>query len=101
MRLAAAFSLFQDLWQAVPAGIMPTVRAVLLSPSLLLRPREFLRLFFAQMWIPFGNGVNENSRAVKEVLITPNAYGVVLDIGAGYTAFYNCYSPYSFRIIKI
>lgn len=55
-----------------------------MSPSLLLRPIALSRVFFAYVWIPFGVGANENSRADKELLITPNAYGVVLDIGAGH-----------------
>jgi hypothetical protein len=94
MKLTAALSLLQDLWQAVPPAFTPTIRAVILSPSLLLRPRALSRLFFAHIWILFGDGVNEHSRAAKEILITPNAYGVVLDIGAGYTGFYGCHSPY-------
>ena len=87
MKLTAALSILQDIWVVVPAAIMPTVRAVILSPSLLLRPNALSRFFFSQVWILFGDGVNENSRPVKELLITPNAYGVVLDIGAGYLTF--------------
>ena len=87
MKLTVALSLLQDIWLAVPVAFLPTIRAVILSPSLLLRPTALSRLFFSHVWIPFGDGVNENSRAVKEPLITPNAYGVVLDIGAGYMTF--------------
>ncbi|CCM00218.1 uncharacterized protein FIBRA_02246 [Fibroporia radiculosa] len=38
----------------------------------------------SHLWIPFGDGIDENARPVKENLITPNARGVVLDIGAGH-----------------
>jgi hypothetical protein len=85
MKWTTALSILQDLFQILQIGAMPTLWAVLLSPSLLLRPRALSRLYFAKVWVLFGAGVNENSRAVKELLITPNAYGVVLDIGAGDT----------------
>ena len=37
----------------------------------------------AHIWVLFGNPTDEGGRSTKEALITPNAYGVVLDIGAG------------------
>ena len=83
MKLSAAFSILVDLRIVIQIAFMPTFYAVLGSPSLLLRPRVLSRIFMAKLWIVFGNGVDENGRAVKEQLITPNAYGVVLDIGAG------------------
>ena len=86
MKLAAALSLLQDILEAVPPAVIPTVWAIIQSPSL-IRPSALSRLFFANLWVPLGNGVNENNRAVKESLIIPNAYGVVLDIGAGYGFF--------------
>jgi hypothetical protein len=89
MKLTRAFGLWQDLWYAVPPAILPTLQDVMLSPSILLRPQALSHLFFARIWVLFGNGVNENGRAIKDALITPNAYGVVLDIGAGYTIFYD------------
>ena len=35
------------------------------------------------VWVPFGNGIDINARETKSSLLTPNAYGVVLDVGAG------------------
>lgn len=37
----------------------------------------------AHIWALFGNPTDEGGRSTKEALITPNAHGVVLDIGAG------------------
>jgi hypothetical protein len=37
----------------------------------------------ASVWNLYGNSVDEAGRNVKTGLITPHAYGVVLDIGAG------------------
>jgi hypothetical protein len=37
----------------------------------------------AHIWAVFGNSTDEGGRSTKEALITPNAYGVVLDIGVG------------------
>jgi len=42
------------------------------------------RLFMAEVWENFGQLVDEGGRSVKEGLIPPNAYGVVLDLGAGH-----------------
>jgi hypothetical protein len=88
---AAALSPLQYIREVVPPAVIPTIQAIIRSPSLLVRPTTLSRLFFANIWISFGNGVNENSRAAKDILITPNAYGVVLDIGAGNTVFCHCH----------
>ena len=87
MKLSAAFSILVDLRFGIQAAFMPTLYAVLDSPSLLLRPSDFSRIFMANLWATFGNGVDENGRGVKQQLITLNAYGVVLDIGAGQSVF--------------
>jgi hypothetical protein len=83
MKLAAAFSILSYLSAALSAGFRPTFRAVIQSPSLLFKPSALSKVFFGNLWVPYGNGVDDRSRAVKSHLITPNAYGVVLDIGAG------------------
>ena len=64
-------------------GFVPTLRAVLRSPTLLLYPSAISRIFMNHVWSAYGDGVDTNSRAVKEGLVTANAQGVVLDIGAG------------------
>jgi hypothetical protein len=53
------------------------------TPSLLLHPKMLSQTFMGHVWVDFGNGVDEGGRPVKNGLITPNATGVVLDLGAG------------------
>ncbi|KAF9466807.1 hypothetical protein BDZ94DRAFT_1157451 [Collybia nuda] len=83
MKLSAAFSILLDLRVGIQAALLPTLRAIMASPSLIFRPAALSRSFMANLWISFGKGVDENGRAVKIQLITPHAHGVVLDIGAG------------------
>jgi hypothetical protein len=40
----------------------------------------------ANVWTLFGDLVDDGARPVKQHLIAQNAYGVVLDIGAGQKA---------------
>ena len=82
MKLKNAFALFTDLRAALQAAFLPTVRALIMTPLLLLHPVELSRLFMAHVWTTFGDSVDEGGRDVKLKLI-PNAQGVVLDIGAG------------------
>ncbi|KDR71542.1 hypothetical protein GALMADRAFT_253876 [Galerina marginata CBS 339.88] len=84
MRLVNALSLLFDLRLAISIAIFPTLKALIWEPSLLLRPHALSRVFMANVWAGFANGTDEGGRLVKEQLITPNAYGVVLDIGAGH-----------------
>ncbi|KAI0776933.1 S-adenosyl-L-methionine-dependent methyltransferase [Trametes elegans] len=84
MKLSAAFAILIDLRLAVQAALFPTAKAITSSPFLLFRPHEVSRIFMSHVWKTFGEGVNESGRAVKDSLIPRNAYGVVLDIGAGH-----------------
>jgi hypothetical protein len=43
------------------------------------------RPFIANVWLTFGKLVDEGGKDVKLNLIPANAYGTVLDIGAGQT----------------
>ena len=72
-----------QLWFSLRIAFFPTLKAICKSPSLLLRPRDISRIVMAHVWKPFGDGLDENGRSVKQSLIPPNAHGVVLDIGAG------------------
>jgi len=94
MKLAAAFSILFDLRAGVLFAFKPTVRAIIETPSLLFKPATLSRLFFANVWITFGDGVDGNCRSVKEHLITPNAYGIVLDLGAGHGHTVNYLDPH-------
>ncbi|KAG0693241.1 S-adenosyl-L-methionine-dependent methyltransferase [Suillus ampliporus] len=84
MRLAAAFGLLPELCLVISTGLFPTILTVWRSPSLLFQPRELSRFFMSKVWNLYGNGVDGNAKGVKQTLITPHAYGVVLDIGAGH-----------------
>ncbi|KAK7681726.1 hypothetical protein QCA50_015073 [Cerrena zonata] len=84
MNLSDKLGILHQLYFATSIAILPTCRAVLRSPSLLLRPHALSRVFMVHVWSQFGPGIDENTQGIKEALITPNAHGVVLDVGAGY-----------------
>ncbi|EGN97407.1 hypothetical protein SERLA73DRAFT_184103 [Serpula lacrymans var. lacrymans S7.3] len=84
MKLSASIGLLIDLRFAIQSALWPTLAALWLSPSILLQPTLVSHLFMAHVWTAFGNGVDERARPVKKELITDNAHGVVLDIGAGH-----------------
>lgn len=83
MRLSEGLSPLGDLRAAVSFGIGPLLKALYNQPSLLLHPRYLSHIFFNGVWSVFGDGIDENSRSLKEALITAHASGVVLEIGAG------------------
>ena len=84
MQLRNAFALLQDLWEAVKIAFIPSVKDALRQPSLLLRPRDLTILFMAKVWEGgMAQATDEGGKPVKQNLITPHAYGVVLDLGAG------------------
>jgi hypothetical protein len=89
MKLSNAFSLLTDLRFAITIAILPTLRDIYRNPTLLVRPQALSRAFMANLWLVFGDGTDLNSRDVKDHLIKPNAYGSVLDIGAGWR-FFSC-----------
>ncbi|KAF5326648.1 hypothetical protein D9619_004741 [Psilocybe cf. subviscida] len=80
MKLSRALSILNHMRHAFSIGLMPTLRAVLASPGLLLRPQELSRVYMAELWAIMGDGPDDT----KAKLITPHAYGVVLDLGAGH-----------------
>jgi SAM-dependent methyltransferase len=84
MRFSELFTWLPDFRYAVQIALPPTLWTVWETPSLLLRPKQLSRIFFAHVWAEFGKFVDENSNGVKEQLIRPNGYGLVLDIGAGH-----------------
>lgn len=83
MRLDAAFGVVTDLRLSFVCGLWPTVMAIWHVPSLLFQPLEISRIFMSHVWDLCGDSADEAGRAVKKGLITPHAYGVVLDLGAG------------------
>ena len=87
MKVSNALSPLVDLRYAIGASIWPTLLDIYTSPSLLFRPAALSKIVMSHIWVLFGNPTDEAGRPTKEGLITPNAYGVVLDIGAGMSRF--------------
>jgi hypothetical protein len=83
MRFIDSLSILGRMYAAFRFGLFPTLSDVTRSPGLLLSPRELRRVFMAHLWVPLSQGIDENRKAIKGALITPNAHGTVLDIGAG------------------
>ncbi|KAF9461038.1 hypothetical protein BDZ94DRAFT_1238022 [Collybia nuda] len=84
MKISAALRILLDLRVFAQIALLPTLRAIIASPALIFRPGGFSRSFMANLWVTVGKGADEGGTSVKKRLITPNAHGVVLDIGAGY-----------------
>ena len=83
MSILKRYSLLFDLYLALRFALWPTVTHIWATPSLLFHPTAISRIFMSNVWTVFGPGIDQNSAQVKTALITQNAYGVVLDIGAG------------------
>lgn len=83
MKLIDALGIIYDFKFVFQAAFIPTLVSLWQDPSLIFHPVTFSQLVMAHVWMSFGDGVDANSKDVKENLITPNAEGVVLDIGAG------------------
>jgi hypothetical protein len=84
MRFWDTLPILQDMALIFKAAALPTIKAIVCSPRLLFAPGEVSRLFMAALWVPLSEGVDENARPSKIPLITPNAYGTVLEIGPGW-----------------
>jgi hypothetical protein len=83
MKLSNAFALFSDLRSAFKVALWPTLKAIFSRPSLLFRPSLLSQTFMSNVWLVFAGPTDEGGKVVKQGLITPNAYGAVLDVGAG------------------
>ncbi|KAJ7767426.1 hypothetical protein DFH07DRAFT_328086 [Mycena maculata] len=83
MKLSASFALMSDLRAAIGVATLPTLKAIWLTPSLIIHPAALSRIFMAAVWAAFAAPTDEGARATKRKLISPHAKGTVLDIGAG------------------
>jgi hypothetical protein len=83
MRFWDTLPIVQDMVLIFRAAALPTIKAIIRSPWLLLAPSELSRLFMASLWVPMSEEIDKNSRPSKIPLITPNAHGIVLEIGPG------------------
>ncbi|KAJ6558123.1 S-adenosyl-L-methionine-dependent methyltransferase [Mycena capillaripes] len=90
MKFSAAIDIVDQIRIALMLGLPPIFKAVYASPRLLFNPTALSRISMANIWIPFGQGLDAHSREDKKNLIAPHSTGVVLDLGAGhgYTANY-------------
>ena len=87
MKLSKALSLLTDIRIAISIAILPTLRDVFFSPTLLVKPQALSRVFMAHLWLVCGEGADLRSRDIKSHLITLNTHGSVLDVGAGWCFF--------------
>ncbi|KAJ7736716.1 S-adenosyl-L-methionine-dependent methyltransferase [Mycena maculata] len=86
----AVLDIIGQIRMTLALGLPHVLRAIFASPSLIFNPAALSRISFANVWIPFSQGLDEHTREDKAKLITPHATGAVLDLGAGhgYTANY-------------
>lgn len=90
MQLADILSPFYMLYYAILKATSPTFKYCLSEPRILFQPQRLSRLFFNHAWGFFSAQINEGRDEVKADLIE-DAYGVVVDIGAG-TFYHPCAS---------
>ena len=83
MKLSASLAILFDIGAAFGSALLPTLSAIFHRPSLLLHPAALSRIVMAHVWTMMSNTVDQKARPVKDRLITENAYGLVLDLGAG------------------
>ncbi|KAJ7736925.1 hypothetical protein B0H16DRAFT_111940 [Mycena metata] len=84
MKFRAILNTFDDMWAGLKIGVPAVLRAIMASPPLLFSSGTLSRISMANIWVPFGAGSDESTRADKTELITSHARGVVLDLGAGH-----------------
>lgn len=83
MKLRNAFAALGDIRGAVQIALFPTLCTIFKNPSILFHPVALSRIFMSHVWAAFGNGLDINNAELKAKLITSDAQGVVLDVGAG------------------
>ncbi|KAJ7655688.1 hypothetical protein DFH06DRAFT_481955 [Mycena polygramma] len=84
MKIRAVLDILDQMRVAFMIGAPAALRAIFVSPSLLFNPTALSRISMANIWILFGKHGDEHSRVDKQKLITPNARGIVLDLGAAH-----------------
>lgn len=72
-----------ELYLICSATLIPILHAILAEPTLLLHPKKFKIVLFSNVWNFMAPSVDEGGRDLKQSFIRPNAFGCVLDIGAG------------------
>ena len=83
MKWSSALGLLPDLRYAIQWALLPTILSLWHTPALLFNPTMISRIFMAHVWASFSNPTDEGGKIAKSNLIPTNAYGTVLDLGAG------------------
>lgn len=83
MKLSTILGPLYHYLQAIKVALIPTLKDIWRTPVLIFSPAKISRLFFARVWKDMGSGMDEAGRDVKLNLLPTNAYGIVLDLGAG------------------
>ncbi|KAJ3076970.1 hypothetical protein HDU98_010264 [Podochytrium sp. JEL0797] len=78
------YSIIAIMIAGVLIALLPTLLDVIVQPSLLFKPHVLQRKLMANVWATVGGRINAENKGVRAMLILPNAYGLVLDIGAGH-----------------
>ncbi|KAL0581292.1 hypothetical protein V5O48_000775 [Marasmius crinis-equi] len=83
MANSVSLSLFLGITEALLLGLrlafIPTLLDVLRNPLVIFRLSQ---TFMTHLWAGFSDGVDQNSRPMKEGPISTHSHGVVLDLGA-------------------
>lgn len=93
MKLRNAFAALIDIRGAVQIALFPTLCAIFKNPLILFHPVALSRIFMSHVWAAFGNGLDINNAELKAKIITSDAQGVVLDVGAGESLHHNFTYP--------
>lgn len=83
MKLRNAFSIPFEAYGMARIALLPTILELLKTPLHFFHLSDIRRIFMAHLWLLAGDGIDLNDRPQREALLTPNAYGVVMDVGAG------------------
>ncbi|PPR01211.1 hypothetical protein CVT24_006121 [Panaeolus cyanescens] len=84
MKLSNALAIAVPSILGICVALVPTLVSLLIRPWLVFNPHEISKLFMSYVWVVFSDGIDKGDAKVKKDLVEGDAYGVVLDIGAGH-----------------
>lgn len=94
------YGFFLDLHRSMGIALLPTLKAIVKDPLLIVKPLEVRRMYMAHVWSVYGDGIDESSKREKEKVVRANASGIVLDMGAGGVFVINDFNPsFAYSII--
>jgi len=83
LTLWGRLAILYDLFLICLETLIPILHAILAEPTLLLHPKKLKTILFSNVWSFMASSVDERCRELKQSFIRPNAFGCVLDVGAG------------------